>query len=386
MTNKRIGFDGRYINDRYHGIGRYAFRLIEAMATLDQSSTFIIFRGKSPDTRFDWGYLASIRNIEIHDGPWPLYWPQEQLAWPALIRRHRIDAFHTPYFVAPLFIQRFSGNGKSSLPVIITIHDLIFDRYPKYMPIPISHPYYRLLMRLSTHSAQNVITVSQSTAGDLNQYYHTPFEKITVIPEGVDQSFRPVMDTGQMDTLRRRYQLDNPFILNVGARRPHKNISTLIEAFAYIAPITDYVLVIAGPNDHRFPNTMEQYAADLNLSDRIRFLDWIPETELPGLYSLADMVVLPSFIEGFGLPALEAMACGTPVIAADNTSYPEVVGSAGILIDPHSVTQLAHQIHQLVEKQDRRNYYREVGLRQAAAFTWERAASATLQAYQKALA
>lgn len=386
MVSKRIGFDGRYINDRYHGIGRFAFRLLEAITSLDQVSMFIIFQGKAPDTRFDWGELSSRPNVEIHTGPWPLYWPQEQLAWPSLIRRHRLDAFHSPYFVAPLLQNPFSRNGHTSYPVIITIHDLIFDRFPHYMPMSITHPYYRLLMKWSTRSATDVIAVSESTAYDLNHYYHTPFKKITIIPEGVDDSFKPVTDDEQVSILRQRYQLNNPFILNIGARRPHKNLSTLIEAFSYIAPEKDHDLVLVGPLDERFPDNLPQYVSELGISQRVKFLDWVPESDLPGLYSQAEVVVLPSLIEGFGLPALEAMACGTPVIAAANSSYPEVVGSAAILINPHSASQIAQQLNSLLEDIDRRHHYRDLGLHRAAEFTWERAALTTLQAYDKVMA
>jgi hypothetical protein len=123
----RIGFDARFINDRYHGIGRYAFELLVALTGLAPDHYFVIFLGKGQDTRFDWGTLKRQPNVELRMGPWPLYWPHEQLIWPLLIRRTDIDIFHSPYFVAPLL-------AIGSLPIIITIHDLIFDRYPQYMP------------------------------------------------------------------------------------------------------------------------------------------------------------------------------------------------------------------------------------------------------------
>ena len=372
---ERIAFDARYISDRYHGIGRYAFRLLESMAVAAPERTFVVFRGQEQDSRFDWQMLAARPNVELWDGPWPLYWPQEQLRWPLLLRRSRVDRFYSPYFVAPL---------PATCPVVTTVHDLIFDRYPEYMPQAWSRPYYRLLMALSTRRARRVITVSQATAADLTVHYGTPPDKIAVVPEGVDPSFGPVMDGDRIRALRERYSLTRPIVLSVGARRPHKNLARLVRAFATLASDTAHELLFVGTADPRFPDEARQAALAAGLNGRIRFLDWVPEADLAALYALADLVVVPSLIEGFGLPALEAMASNSAVLAANASSLPEVVGEAGVLVDPYDEEALAGAIQRILHDGALRRRLAKAGQARAASFTWQRAARQTLRILEEA--
>ncbi len=372
----RIAFDARYINDRYHGIGRYAFRLLEAMVAVAPTRTFLVFRGRGRDSRFDWKTLVARPNVELWEGPWPLYWPHEQLMWPRILRRSRAELFHSPYFVAPLL---------APCPVVITVHDLIFDRYPIYMPWAWARPYYRLLMAWGTRRARRIIAVSKATAADLTHFYRTPPEKIAVIPEGVDPGFGRLMDAQGLWSLCRRYDLSRPFILTVGARRPHKNLARLVEAFAHLVAETTHDLVFVGPADPRFPDEARQTVAQHGLNSRVRFLGWVPEADLPGLYTLATLVVLPSLVEGFGLPALEAMACGTPVLAADASSLPEVVDGAGVLVDPYDVRALADAMRKLLRDSALRRRLGQAGRRRAATFTWQEAARQTLRVYDTLL-
>jgi glycosyltransferase involved in cell wall biosynthesis len=380
-TPERIAFDARYINDRYHGIGRYAFRLLEAMVGEERERradgaperTFVVFRGRGDDSRFDWQSLAAQPNVEFRHGPWPLYWPQEQLLWPWLLRREGIDLFHTPYFVAPFL---------APCPVVVTVHDLIFDRYPEYMPAAWSRPYYRLLMAASTRRAAKVIAVSQATAADLAHYYGTPASKIAVILAGAEPGLGAPVDAEQIQSVRRRYNLARPILLSVGVRRPHKNLDRLVRAFARLAPDTEHDLLFAGPADDRFPDVARGAALDAGLNGRVRFLGWVSEGDLAALYAVADLVVVPSLVEGFGLPALEAMASGTPVVAANASSLPEVVGRAGVLVDPHDEAALAAALGALLGDRSRRQRLAEAGRTQAATFTWQKAARQTRRLYE----
>ncbi|HSR31259.1 MAG TPA: glycosyltransferase family 1 protein [Anaerolineae bacterium] len=371
---ERIAFDARYINDRYQGIGRYAFRLLEAMVMAAPEHTFMVFRGREKDSRFDWETLASRPNVELWQGPWPLYWPHEQVRWPRLLRQSRADLFHSPYFVAPLL---------APCPVVITVHDLIFDRYPAYMPWAWSRPYYRLLMRLSNRRARRTIAVSQATGADLAHYYTTPPDKIVIIPEGVEQSFAATAEPRHLHKLRERYGLTQPFILNVGARRPHKNLARLVRAFASLDSSIAHTLVFVGPADSRFPDDARQAAAEAGLNGRIRFLDWVPENDLAALYAAADLVVVPSLVEGFGLPALEAMASGTPVLAANTSSLPEVIGDAGLLVDPSDEIALAAAMCEILNDLVLWQRLAAAGKARAARFTWREAAQQTLKVYQE---
>jgi len=363
---KRIAFDARYINDRYHGIGRYAFRMLECLAALNREDHFIVYRGKMENTRFDWQGLHSRPNVEIRDGPWPLYWPIEQLIWPITLRSNQVDLFYSPYIIAPLLAR--------GIPTIITVHDLLFDRYPQYMPLSWSRPYYRYMLSQGLRRAQKVITVSHSTAADLQDFYEIQTDKIEVVSEGVDPGFHPVREHGRLKAIRETYQLERPYLLTVGVRRPHKNFAALVEAFARIAQDVPHELVFVGPADERFPDHARRAAAQSGMNGRVRFLDWVPEEHLAELYTQADGVVLPSLMEGFGLPALEAMACGTPVIASRSTSYRELVGEAGLLVDPEDTQEMAEAIETLINDLDLWQRLGTASLERASQFTWERAA------------
>lgn len=370
--SERIAFDARYVNDRYHGIGRYAFRLLEAMVAHAPQRTFIVLRGQANDSRFDWRRLQEAPNVRLEAGPWPLYWPQEQVRWPLLLRRLEVDLFHSPYFVAPLL---------SPVPSIITIHDLIFDRYPSYMPQRYARPYYRLLMWLGTRRARRIVCVSRFTARDLGQYYDVSPQKIAVTGAAPDPALQPVQDEERLQRIRDQYDLHSPFILTVGARRPHKNLGRLVEAFARLAPAVPHDLVLAGPADERFPDEARHTATRLALDGRVRFLGWVSDEDLTGLYTMAAVVAVPSLVEGFGLPALEAMSCGAPVLANGATSLPEVVGDAGVLLDATDVQALARGLRRLVSDDDLRHRLAAAGKRRAASFTWAATAQRTMALY-----
>lgn len=378
-----VGFDARYINDRYHGIGRYAFRLLEALVMhgADNASgratdhTWAVFRGPATNSRFDWDQLAARDNVELLEGPWPLYWPQEQLHWPARLRRAGVDIFYTPHFVAPV---------GASCPVVITVHDLIFDHYPAYMPRPWSRPYYRLLMALSTRRARRIVTLSEATAGDLHETYGVSRRKIAVVPPAADPRLSQAVDVAEQRSVRQKFGLARPFVLSVGARRPHKNLARLVRAYAKVAAQVNHDLVFAGPADDRLPDEARLEAQTLGLLDRIHFLGWLPESDLRALYGLADVVAVVSLVEGFGLPALEALSCGTPVLAADASSLPEVVGNAGVLVNPHDEDAIARALLELLHDADWRRRLSLAGRARATEFSWQKTAHGLLQALQEA--
>jgi glycosyltransferase involved in cell wall biosynthesis len=374
---ERIAFDGRYINDRYHGIGRYAFRLLEALVELAEEAyperQFIIFCGKEPDSRFDWGKILARASVEIKAGPWPLYWPQEQFAWPGLLKQCRADLFFSPHFTAPLLAR---------IQTIVTVHDLIFDRYPDYMPQRWARPYYRMMMHLSTQRARQIITVSRATAADLQRFYRIPERKLRVVSEGVDPNYKQIPGELGLQALQQKYRLADIFILSVGMRRPHKNLDKLVEATAYLEPETAPQLVFAGLPDPRFRDQAQEAAKRFGMDGRVRFLGWVPEADLPGLYRLARVAVCPSLIEGFGLPALEAMACGTPVITSNTSSFPEVVGDAGLQVDPQDPNALAAALKEVLQNEQRRQEMSAAGRERAAEFTWLKAAQRVSEIFE----
>jgi glycosyltransferase involved in cell wall biosynthesis len=372
----RIAFDARYINDRYHGIGRYAFRLLEALAAAAPGLTFLVYTGNGQQSRFDWGSLREAPNVEFRQGPWPLYWPQEQLIWPRLLHEQRVDLFHTPYFVLP---------GLAQVPMLNTVHDLIFDRHPEYMPKAWGRPYYKGLMQIGVRRARRILCVSSATAQDLVKFYPAASGKTTISGEGVDPHFGTALDAASMRQIRDKYRLERPFILSVGAGRPHKNQGRLVRAYAELAGSIGHDLVLAGARDARFPDEAQQAVRSHGLQGRVHILDWVAEGDLPGLYRLADLVVQPSIIEGFGLPVLEAMASETPVVAARVSSLPEVVGEAGLLVDPQDVSQLAQAMQTALQDAELRQRLVCAGRERLEHFSWAQAAEAVLQVYRQVL-
>jgi glycosyltransferase involved in cell wall biosynthesis len=376
ISRARVGFDARYINDRYHGIGRYAFSLIRALAGLAPEVDFVLFTGREQDSRFPLSNLESLPNVSLQAGPWPLYLPSEQIHWARLLRKHGIDLFHSPYFANALL---------SAVPSIITVHDLIFERYPEYMPSRWARPYYRLLMAASIRKAKKVITVSRATETDLHAYYPAARGKTDVISEGADPHFKRTAQPQDKCYVHERYQIDFPYILAVGAHRPHKNFGRLVQAFGRVRDRIPHRMVFAGSRDPRFHDESEEQVKKLGLSNRVRFLDWVEEKDLPLLYSQADLVAMPSLIEGFGLPALEAMACGTPVLSSNATSLPEVTGNAGIEVDPLNIESIASGLVRALCEPGERERMSVEGIKRAASFTWGNTASQCLQIYRQVL-
>lgn len=369
----RIGFDGRYINDRYHGIGRVTYSLLAAMLELDGDQRFVLFVHPGyANSRFDLDRLAAHEGVEVVPLRLPLLVPIEQAAWPLLVRRHRLDLVHSPYVVGPLVV---------GVPVVVTVHDLIFERYPEYTPQRLLRFAYRAMATLSLRRASAVVAVSEATRADVERWYPTTRGRTHVIPNGVSRSFSRVEDPGRLATVRARYGLPPRFVLAVGAGRPHKNFEVLVEAARDLGDDGPGVVLASAP-DERFPDAVGDRIARYGLEHRVLRIRDVREDDMAALYSLADAFVFPSFVEGFGLPMLEAMAAGTPVVAADASVMPELGGDAVLLFDPSDAAALAAQIRRLAGDPDLRGRLRERGIRRAAEFSWERAARATVELYR----
>lgn len=372
----RIGIDGRYIQDQYHGVGRYAFHVAKSLAEQFPQDEWIVFYNPAyKNSRFRLADLRDLPNVLTVGTNLRLFRPEAQVAWPRLLRQHGIDLFYTPFFDAPWM---------APCPVAITIHDLIFDRYPQFMPQRRYRGYYQMLTRMSLRQAAAVLTVSNATQQDLVDLYGVNTGKIYVTPEAADGAFQPA-SLEQMSAVRTFYRLPNKFILTVGTQRPHKNVTTLLRAFAQIAPYTDASLVIAGKDDKRWPDEITPLVEELNITERVIRVGHVLEKDLPALYSTADVFVFPSLIEGFGLPPLEAMACGTPVVASDGSSLPEVVGHAGLLVDPLNVNEWAETLLGILSEPRLRRMLSEKGLERAASYSWRRTAHLTHRALSESL-
>jgi len=370
---RTVAFDARYVNDRYHGIGRHAYNLLDALTRLDSGRRYLVYYHPGYcNTRFNMESLRERSNVELRPIRLPLYLPNEQLIWPILLTRARVDLFHSPYVVLP-FLTRIRS--------VMTVHDLIFERHPEYRPRSYLQRFYRPVTQLGTKRADLVLTVSESTARDVQAYYQVNRASIHVIGNAVDLTFQRERDPARLAAVRERYDLPERFILTVGAGRPHKNIETLVEAFARLDPSLAPTLVIGGEHDPRFPDGVRDRIQAHSIASRVVQSGMIREEDLPVVYSLADVFVFPSLVEGFGLPPLEAMACGTPVLASTASAVSEVLGDAALAFDARDPEQLAAALSRVLTDTALRTRLSCRGLERARAFTWERVARETLQAY-----
>jgi alpha-1,3-rhamnosyl/mannosyltransferase len=247
------------------------------------------------------------------------------------------------------------------------------------MPKRWARLYYGLLMRYSLKRSKRVFVPSRATARDLLRFYRVPARKLAITTEAADASFRPIDDQELLKMVRAAYGLPPRFILAVGARRPHKNFVRLVEAVARLREVEGATLVLVGEADERFNDDAAEAAKRLDLP--VRLLGKVPESDLPALYNLATVFACPSLIEGFGLPVLEAMACGTPVVCSAIPVFRETAGDAAMHVPPESISEWAATLDRVLSDPALRTQLSHAGRRRAAQFSWGRAAEAVLTAY-----
>jgi glycosyltransferase involved in cell wall biosynthesis len=264
----------------------------------------------------------------------------------------------------------------------VTIHDLSFLFYPRSFRV-VNRLYLRLLTRLSVQRAGRVLAVSASTRRDVIRYYGVPAEKVDVVYNGVDPAFEP-LPGDQVAVFRARQGLPDRFILFVGTLEPRKNVARLIRAYAQLPRSRPPLLLVGGKG--WFYEDIFRLVEEMDLSADVHFVGYVPAEDLPLWYNAADLFVYPSLYEGFGLPPLEAMACGTPVVASTSSSLPEVVGDAGLLVDPADTAGLAAALQAGVSDAGVRARLRQAGPERARQFSWQATARETVDSYRRALA
>lgn len=284
-----------------------------------------------------------------------LLWTQQQL--PEIYHKLNAQLLFSPIPEAPL---------SSSCRHVVTVHDLIPLRYPRrFSPLT---PYFRFYIPQVLKQAEHIICNSQATADDIINFWEIPARKITPILLAYDQKhFSPSPR-----------QEEGKYFLHLGRHDPHKNVARLIKAFAKL-PDLEYQLWLAGPPDKRYTPQLQQLVAELGLRDRAFFLDYIPYSQLPAIIRRATALVFPSLWEGFGLPVLEAMGCGTPVITSNCSSLPEVAGNAAILVAPTNINEMSEAMATLANDSNARSRLRELGLKRASQFSWEKTGQATVE-------
>jgi glycosyltransferase involved in cell wall biosynthesis len=364
----RIGVDARIADYTVGGIARYTVQLLRAMRQVDVGdATLVAARARKP--KVDRPEIPTHETITVRTPPH--HW-LERHALPFELRGANLQMLHSPDFVAP------GGPWRK----VITVHDLAFLRMP-HLVTDASRRYYGGVRR-AVQEADAIIAVSQATARDLVDLAGAPIEKVRVVYEAAESSLRPMRREDAVAAVRERHGVDGPYILFVGTIEPRKNLTRLLQAFSLLRREFPSRLVVAGGRGWLSEDVFST-ANRLSLADGVVFLGDVAPSDLRALYCASEVLAMPSLYEGFGLPVLEAMACGTPVVASDAGSLSEVVGDAGVLVQPDDPNDIAHGLGWVLGNTAFRDAIIRRGLARAAAFSWERAARETLDIYRSVL-
>ena len=374
----RIGIDYTAAVNQGAGIGRYARQMTDALLALDQENEYLLFvpAAKSSSAGSVAAALPSQANVRLVRLPLSeralvALWHRVRLPLPIELFGGRLDVFHSPDFaLAPVLKAR----------TLVTVHDLSFRRVPECFE-PALLAYLNRVVPRSVARADIVLADSESTRRDAIELLHLPPERVQVVYAGVDSGFGRVTDLVHLEAIRDKYSLPPRFVLSVGTLQPRKNYTRLIEAFARLSGLGDVHLVISGARGWLYADIFHR-VEELGLSSRVHFPGYVNEADLPSLYTMAEVFAFPSLYEGFGLPPLEAMACGTPIVVSRASSLPEVVGEAACLIDPLNVEEIAAALQGLLDSPASRSRLAALGLAQAGHFTWSSAARRLLDLYR----
>jgi glycosyltransferase involved in cell wall biosynthesis len=367
------------------GIGRYTRGLVHALAELDRTNRYTLFclgqgsedapgrQARLAGDEHGWPANFTIKVSNLPARWLTAGWHKLKLPLHAERLAGDSDIFHSPDFTLPP-LRSAAG--------VVTIHDLSFLRLPEYAD-PGLREYLSKSVPDSVARARRVLADSENTRRDLIELLDVSRDKISVVTPGVGPEFRPVRDTVQLNDVRERYHLPQWFILFVGTIEPRKNLARLISAYGQLRRQTGlpHALVLAGNRGWLSEGIYEQVAKE-GLTEHVLFPGFVADKDLPALYTLADLFTFPSLYEGFGIPPLEAMACGTPVVASNNSSLPEATGSAALLVDAEDMEGLADAMARVLGDAALRARLSDLGRAQAARFSWRGAAETLLRAYE----
>ena len=363
----RVGVDARVLSDKYHGIGRVLDQLLQRLVH-EPDLELVLFHSGEPSQRFDVQRFAAFPSVELRRFEMSIDSPWQTPAWWRAARAADVDLVFHPYHVgAPL-----AGPGRRA----VLVHDCILEADRRFAPAGVRLPYMALtavVMRTS-----EVLTVSLASAEALRSTYRTPVSSDRIVYNGVAEEFaqaRPLSAAARSDL-----GLPERFVLTVGARRPHKDVATVVRALPLLPP--DVHLVMVGTVDERLPDEVPGLVDRLGVADRAHHLPFVAEEHLPGLYATADVLAYPSLVEGFGLPMLEAMAAGTPVVASDIPVFREVGADAALFAAPGGAAAWAQQLRRVSgpdADDDLRRSLVSAGRANAVGYTWDAAASNLLR-------
>ncbi len=373
----RIGIDYTAAIHQQAGIGRYTRGLVEALAKLDSKHEYVLFvaGGKSPTPDFGFRMPDNfhVKRIPLSDRFLTITWHRLRLPLPVDLFTGPVDIFHSPDYVLPPLRQ-----GRK----LVTIHDLSFFRYPDGAE-PSLRQYLCRAVPDAVRRADLVLADSENTMQDIIELLGVAPGKVQVLYPGVDKRFIPLEDDELLMRVRHLYGLPIPFILSLSTLEPRKNLIFLLDAYAALRATGDvtHKLVIVGEKGWLYEGIFRR-VKELCLEREVIFLGFVADENLPALYNLAEVFVFPSLYEGFGLPPLEAMACGTPVITSQGSSLPEVVGEAGLMVSSEDTEALTQAMRKVLDDPARREDLAKKGVRRAREFAWQSSARKLLTIYQ----
>ncbi len=366
----RIGIDARKLHD--FGIGTYIRNLLRHLARIDGRTEFVVLC--RPEDRVRLAALGeNFRTVSETSGNYSI---AEQVRIPLSLNREGVTLFHAPHYVLPPLIRCRS---------VVTIHDCIHLMFPQYLPNRFAFRYARTSIGLAARRATRIMTVSESSKRDILRFVDTQPEKIDVIYNAYDERFAIEPPEEDVVRVRERYQLHDEFVLYAGNVKPHKNLERLIEAFYLVRKrgLDHLKLVLIGDEISKY-TALRRAVHRYQLHKYVRFLGYVPEETLAVMYRLAGVFVFPSLYEGFGLPPLEAMASGTPVVTSNLSSLPEVAGDAAVLVDPYDPHAIAEGIYRVLTDETLRRTLRLKGVARAGQFSWEQSVRRIRQIYGEA--
>ena len=389
----RIGLNCMLLTGNYSGIHQYIWRLVQALHKLDHDNEYVVYAPRDSELDALTGKRWKVHRTWFRGKRrvWRILW--ENLRLPSLSFKHQLDVVHCPAYVAPNLLVK---------PTVVTIHDVITFTHPELCKR--SHVIH-LKKRLpkTVQNVERMIVPSVATrAALLDTFEECDAEKIRVIPWGVGDEFRPITDRRLLEKFRKQAGLPERFILFVGNREPKKNLEALVKVF-YAAvenskhlagsgdrssrgSVIPHQLVIVGARGWgRVDAKLSRLVRELAFEGRVFMTNYLAQELMPLVYNLADAVMMPSLVEGFGLPVLEAMACGTPVMISSDPALTETAGDAAWVVDGEDLRSMREGIETLLQDRALRRRLREAGLKRAKEFSWERTARRTLEVYREAI-
>ena len=367
----RIGIDARKLHD--FGIGTYIRNLLHELAKIDRNTEYVLLT-RPADMAVAASLGENFRAVADRSGHYSL---GEQISIPLAARRERLDLLHAPHYVLPVLTPSRS---------VVTIHDCIHLMFPEYLRHRLGYAFARAALYTAAHKSDRIFTVSEQSKRDILKFFDVPPEKIVVTPNAIDDRFSVPPSEEHVVNTRERYQLSHSYLLYVGNIKPHKNLERLIEAFHLVRMQgrSELELIIIGDEISKL-QSLRRAVHKYDIHRNVRFLGYVPDKTLAVLYRLASVFVFPSLYEGFGLPPLEAMASGTPVVTSNVSSLPEVVGDAAVLVDPYKAEAIADGILTVLQSAHIREDLRKRGFARVKEYSWARSVQRVRDIYGEVL-